>query len=221
LRLVLKIVQGGCVKSFKLYTSVDAFGARADYIRSGLNYTIWHANVRRFLDAVPDQHLTIMCAFNALSVTSFSHLYADVIELRKAYPDRRSNVATRVGIDLPYLRYPEHQSVMILPLHYGDLVDDILAEVKRTPEATRMEVIELTRIRSMMRTPWPEKKLNVTRADFYRFFSEHDRRRETNFLETFPEMADFWESCRTLAEPSFWQSPAQNLWSKAFPLQRK
>jgi organic radical activating enzyme len=219
LDLVLKVVQGGCVKKFELYTSVDAHGARADYIRNGLDYEIWLANVRKFFEIVPDQRLIIMCAFNALSVTSFSRLYADVVELRKAYPDKRSGAAPegRIEIDLPYLRYPEHQSVMLLPPDYGDRVDDIIAEVKRTPESTQMELIKLTRIRSLMRTPWPEKKLRVTRTDFFRFFSEHDRRRDTKFLETFPEMADFWETCRELAEPNFWESPGRNLWFKAFP----
>ena len=33
------------------------------------------------------------------------------------------------------------------------------------------------------------------RADFYRFFTEHDRRRGTDFLKTFPEMRSFWQEC--------------------------
>jgi hypothetical protein len=37
------------------------------------------------------------------------------------------------------------------------------------------------------------------RADFYRFFSEHDRRRNTNFLDTFPEMKAFWKECESHA----------------------
>ena len=106
--LVSKIVRGGCVKTFELYTSVDAHGGRADYIRNGLDYGIWLSNVRRFVETVPDARLIIMCAFNALSVTSFACLYADVIELRKAYS------IERIGLDLPYLRYPEHQSIMVL-----------------------------------------------------------------------------------------------------------
>ena len=218
LDLVLRIVQGGCVKSFELNTSVDAYGARADYIRNGLDYTIWHANVRRYLDTIPNERLNIMSAFNALSVTSFSRLYADVIALRKTYPDRRPEAdGERVVIDLPYLRFPQHQSIMLLTRDYGDKVEKILEDVRHTPEATKMEIIQLTRILSIMQTPWPEGKLRVTRADFFRFFSEHDRRRGTNFLETFPEMTEFWETCRELAEPGFWQSPARNLWHKAFP----
>jgi len=37
------------------------------------------------------------------------------------------------------------------------------------------------------------------RGDFYRFFNEHDRRRGTNFLETFPEMSSFWQQCEYYA----------------------
>ena len=40
------------------------------------------------------------------------------------------------------------------------------------------------------------------RADFYRFFSEHDRRRGTNFLTTFPEMSSFWQQCEYYANRS-------------------
>jgi hypothetical protein len=38
------------------------------------------------------------------------------------------------------------------------------------------------------------------RADFYRFFAEHDRRRNTDFLATFPEMSEFWRQCQYYAQ---------------------
>ncbi len=202
LALVLKIVQRGCVKKFEFYTSVDAYGRRAEYIRNGLDYQVWLANVRRFFETVPDQHLVIMSTFNALSVTSFLRLYADVIALRRAYPDARpgADLGGRIRIDLPYLRHPEHQSVMVLPPEYHERVDDILAEVQSTPEALDMEMVQLGRMRSLLRTPWPQQKLRISRADFFRFFAEHDRRRGTSFLATFPEMAGFWRTCRELAD---------------------
>jgi hypothetical protein len=40
------------------------------------------------------------------------------------------------------------------------------------------------------------------KADFYRFFREHDRRRNTNFLQTFPEMRTFWAECEYHARAS-------------------
>ena len=38
------------------------------------------------------------------------------------------------------------------------------------------------------------------KANFYRFFSEHDRRRNTNFLQTFPEMEEFFRQCKYFSE---------------------
>jgi hypothetical protein len=40
------------------------------------------------------------------------------------------------------------------------------------------------------------------RADFYRFFSEHDRRRGTDFNLVFPEMSAFWKQCEYHAKNS-------------------
>jgi hypothetical protein len=142
-----------------------------------------------------------MCAFNALSVTSFLRLYGDLLELRRANRDSRPGASPggRIRLDLPYLRHPEHQSVIILPPAYGERMDDIIAKVQAEPEARKMEIVQLARIRSLMRTPWPEPKLGVARTDFFRFFAEHDRRRGTNFLATFPEMTGFWRMCSELA----------------------
>ena len=38
--------------------------------------------------------------------------------------------------------------------------------------------------------------INKNKADFYRFFNEHDRRRGTDFLKTFPKMSTWWEECK-------------------------
>jgi hypothetical protein len=51
------------------------------------------------------------------------------------------------------------------------------------------------------------QKLNVeyiqqNKADFYRFFSEADRRHGTDFLTTFPEMSGWWKECEYHARQS-------------------
>ncbi len=40
----------------------------------------------------------------------------------------------------------------------------------------------------------------VLRKDFVIFVDEHDRRRDTNFLETFPEMTNFYNFCKSLSK---------------------
>jgi hypothetical protein len=42
--------------------------------------------------------------------------------------------------------------------------------------------------------------IEQNKADFYRFFNEHDRRRGTDFIKTFPEMIDFWRQCQYYAQ---------------------
>jgi len=42
--------------------------------------------------------------------------------------------------------------------------------------------------------------VKLQRADFYRFFNEHDKRRHTDFLKTFPQMREFWDECRYHAQ---------------------
>ena len=39
---------------------------------------------------------------------------------------------------------------------------------------------------------------DIKRKDFVIFVDEHDRRRGTNFLKTFPEMEKFYNLCKTL-----------------------
>ena len=44
----------------------------------------------------------------------------------------------------------------------------------------------------------PSTDNNTNRKDFVLFIDEHDRRRGTNFLETFPELEDFYHLCKSL-----------------------
>lgn len=199
LKLVAEIVSERCVGEFELYTSVDAHKARAEYIRNGLDYDQWFRNACLYLERVPEQRLVVMCTFNALSVTSFPQLYRDILALRAGHPAKDTVAGGRIRIDLPYLRNPEHQSVMILPELYEQRMGRIIDDVAAAEGSLVMETVQLRRIRSLMQQGMPPAKLAQARAGFYGFFSEHDRRRGTKFLAAFPEMAAFWRLCRNQA----------------------
>jgi hypothetical protein len=40
------------------------------------------------------------------------------------------------------------------------------------------------------------QELCQRKADFFKFFNEHDNRRHTIFLAAFPELETFWDQCR-------------------------
>ena len=77
-------------------------------------------------------------------------------------------------------------------------------------EATRFkgfkdyEVARLDRDIAWMRNgqQLDHEYIKKNKADFYRFFNEHDRRRETNFIKTFPDMKEWWSECKYIADNS-------------------
>jgi len=49
----------------------------------------------------------------------------------------------------------------------------------------------------MASTFYNDDKLAIARKNFYAWFSEHDKRRNTSLIDAFPEMQSFWELCKT------------------------
>ncbi len=63
---------------------------------------------------------------------------------------------------------------------------------------TDVEIQKMKRIYDWMISPQDNKQQMCNRLDFYLFFSEHDKRRGTNFVKTFPEYEDFFNFCKTI-----------------------
>ena len=42
------------------------------------------------------------------------------------------------------------------------------------------------------------KHLKMSMQNFYRYFNAHDERRNTNFVQTFPELEEFYYKCKSL-----------------------
>jgi len=206
---VKMLCEGEHVEHFMQYVSVDAFGDRAEYIRNGLDFELLWDRVNQFLTEVPERSsITFIITMNNLSVTSLRELFVGIHGLREIY----SNTYQRVWFDTPVLRYPSWQSMQILPESYCKELERIYIWMmsQTETEQTRFkgfkdyEINRLDRDIAWMRDGQnlDLQYLNKQKADFYRFFSEHDRRRDTDFLQTFPEMKEWWQECKYLAENS-------------------
>jgi len=215
INLMKRIMDAGAVKNFKLYTSCEATGARAEYIRFGLNYNQWLDNCHRIMTEIPKSKLTIMSTYNALSVSSFDEFLKTVLEFKLQYstPEDRHPIS----LDIPYLRWPAHQAVQILTPDYLPMIEDQVTYMYHNLqqdhwppsgggkgfyayEINRMERTYYVldhRIKFMDSIHSPEQ-LRTDRKNFVLFVDEHDKRRGTNFLETFPEMSEFYNYCKTL-----------------------
>lgn len=189
------------IKSFKLYTSIDSWGPKAEYMRTGLDVDLWERNMRTYLETTSGA-ITFMCTFNILSVTSFTLLLEKIMQWRKEYPGVNNR---RIRFDTPYLKEPLQYDMHILPksefLPYFDKILTFIEDNKDEANKEKFSDLEYERFRRVRdyfaSVQYDDKKISSGRKDFYNWFNEFDRRRNTNFLETFPEMKSFYDLCGT------------------------
>ena len=189
------------IEHFMQYVSLDSGrGAQAEYIRSGMSADRVTRNVNRYLTEVPTRNsLTFIITMNNLSVTGFRDYMEWILQLRRVH----SHTYQRVWFDTPVLREPAWQSLQLLPESYAAVLEST-ADWMATQVTTDLhgfrdyEVQRLRRDIAWMRQGQVQDH-SQNKADFYRFFSEHDRRRNTDFLKTFPEMRSWWSECESHA----------------------
>ena len=203
--LVSKLMESKSVKHFELYTSIDAFGEKAEYIRNGLKHEYFWNNIEKLLESNDRMVICIMSTFNALSVTSFIPLLEKIIEINRKF--KNANRPRALDIDISYLRNPEYQTVQSLTADFVPYVEDILKFIKSNQgqhigdmtEYYDMHIYKVERLLEWMKVDISSDLKEKYQREFYEFFSEHDRRRNTNFLKTFPEFSEFWRHCEALS----------------------
>jgi hypothetical protein len=200
---ITPLVNGRYVGAFQLYVSCDSVGAKAEYIRHGLNYDKFLSNVDRYLTEVRAGTVTFIVTFNNLSVTGWRGLLDDILKLRR----KHSRYSQRVFFDTPLLRFPKWQSLPILPERYQNILVEDIAYMRsqqasfesvesRFHRVLDFEVARMERNLAWMMQPYSETETRELRSNFYAFFKAHDQRRGTDFLKAFPEMGDFWRLCQ-------------------------
>jgi hypothetical protein len=201
------IIDGKKVKNLKLYTSAEAHGKQAEYIRYGMNYDEWLSNIHKTYKKIPEIQFTIMSTYNILSVTTYTKFLNDILEIKNMY-GRSDNLRIPMLVDIPYLRFPDHQSIFIIKKDMLNMVYDQVTYMYKNLEYSNwpgtanqafyeFEAEKLKRIYSLARDHKENEQTNISRRNFVAFIDEHDRRRGTNFIETFPELGDFYSFCKT------------------------
>jgi organic radical activating enzyme len=211
--VVKELTDNNCIKQFKMFSSMDTWGKRAEYLRTGLDIELWEKNQDIYVRGVKS-HITHMVTFNILSVTSFKDYLEKVLEWRKKYEDIIPNnlgsdeLVRKIRFDTPYLKEPLQYDMHLLPKdeflpYFDDILDFIkqnIVEEDRTM-FSELEYERFRRVRDYFATvQYDADTIKKGRIDFYRWFTEYDKRRDTNFLETFPEMEKFWDQCKDLAQ---------------------
>lgn len=165
------------VKKIDIATSNEAYGERAEYIRDGLNYKTWLLNCESIIKSVPGVRLHLMCAYNALSVTSFTDFLKDIKKLSDTY--------RTVYLSISYVRYPNFLEAAILPENWRGYLEDSLSYLEKN--LNNKETIN--RFKHVLASFDIKQHTDCQKKDLVLFLKEYDLRRKKKFLEVFPEYA--------------------------------
>lgn len=204
---IKQIEDEGRVKELIIFTSCDTWGEQAEYIRTGLEFNRFWDNVNKILTKCPKVVVTFMVTYNALSLFNYNKLISEVYKLKLEYgsDDRYWNSAT--FLDTSYLRYPQHQTVKVLPYEFSSYLKEQskIISYYSTPffdskhiGYSDIEAQKISRIYDWMVSPQNEEEQMKHRYSFYQYFSNHDIRRGTDFCKTFPELEEFYNFCKTI-----------------------
>ena len=205
-RLVEKInnlIAKKCIKDFKIFTSIDTWGPAAEYIRTGLDLQVWEQNLDTYLTKT-SLPITFMITFTILTVTNFQSLLEKILEWRVKYNGTDQNKWQRVRFDTPFLKEPLQYDMNILPKdefmpYMKSHLDFIIANLddKNRSKFSELEYEKFLRVVKYMESSiYTPEKLKEGKRDFFNWFTEYDRRRGTDFQNTFPDLVKFYNDCK-------------------------
>jgi organic radical activating enzyme len=184
------------VRELIIFTSVEATNEQAEYSRFGLKYDKFWSNIDKILTKLPKVTINIMATYNALSVFSYSDLVDKVFEYKKKYANGERYWVSALQLDTSYLRWPTHLSVKILEPEHKELIlksaeKALYYGIKNfTKDNYGFSNVEIQKMKRLYDYAVGDSNFNQDkyRKDFVKFVDEYDKRRNTDFLGTFPQL---------------------------------
>ena len=179
----------------EIYTSMEATGAQAEYIRDGLVYTDWQNNVVKLLDAGVTVHF--MATINALCLESLTDHLNYLLTLKELYS------RDQVNFTLNILRFPSFQSALVLDPDDRTYFKLALQSWLNTNcDSSLLHEHEINHTQRLIdyldivKTPHSDtfempKLLN----DFKHFYTQYDERRNKDLKATFPIIGHWYDHC--------------------------
>lgn len=201
--LIDKLIAGTQnINHFHLYTSCEAVGAQAEYIRDGLDWNKFVANFERVISEGNIECMHVMMTINALCLTTIVDFFEWMLEMKRTYGHNKPLFTCNI------LRFPSFQSVHVLPESIRKIYHlKIYQWLSKTRDIGELDanghkllqpleeenITRLIEYLDVVKTPHSHAAENkILINDFKSFYSQYDLRRGKNFRETFPELADFF-----------------------------
>ena len=188
------IEQSRHIKHFTLYTSCESIGAQAEYIRDGLVWDKWLANIHKIMTRANPDGLHVMMTINSLCLFGITELLDEINKWKVLYG------MERVVWSINLLRFPSFQSPSALPDHLKierrnhlrtwmtkNRGNKLLHDFERAGIARLIDYLEV------VHDPHGTASSMDSRFhDIRAFYDQYDRRRGKNIRAVFPESFIEW-----------------------------
>lgn len=198
---------------FEIITSGEAYAEKGEYIRDGLIWENYVTNFELCKNSPLLAPLMIMGTVNAQAVDGFLDYLNWVKEQKRAV-----NNAGAVLFSITPVRFPTFQSLIILPkdlrAQYAQEIQNYIDNPTNLKWFTEYDLVNITRFINYVRdaeAPHRETKMGFEEnkdfdkenrvfdvdelsKDFKSFFIQFDKRRNKNFVETFPRLANWYNN---------------------------
>ncbi len=191
-KLILKINQLADVGvKVDVYTSLESTGKQAEYARDGLDYYTWIENVETVLKET-NSTVAMMTTINILSLPSFLDFMMTVMDFRKLY--NKSFDVNRIPLSINIMHWPPHLQCTLLDKEYRTSIANTIEKVCEqwlkyyTKEKyARLYLEEFDQIKRLCDYLRNTESATEHRADFVRYIHAYDKRRDKDFVDTFPQ----------------------------------
>lgn len=174
--LLKQIEQGNLAASVSIYTSNEAKGLQAEYLRHGLNYDQWTNNIRKILSSTQNVKVGVMSTYTVLSPYSYTGMLQDLKSFADEFGVRRIIVMPK------YIRHPAFFDIRLLPLSNRYRIVESLDYIKTNISN------EQTRLRFEQILTYYDSGQQEDHTALKEFIVEYDKRRNLNFKAAFPEI---------------------------------
>lgn len=211
------------MKHFSLFVSCDSVGSQAEYIRTGMNFDRLDKNVRTFLRETHCTNITIINTFNILSIPGLYNFLEWILDLREEFAyDKQQPVifevpgqnpiikprSQRIWFDIPILHTPTWLSIKMADDNMISMVEHCVEFMEKNIQGDdystsfrgfkQYEIDKVRRDLDIMKQGLDPNRLNTDMIRFSQYVDELDRRRNTSFAQTFPELLTFYNKCKEM-----------------------
>ncbi len=186
--------QAANIPRLEVYSSGEAFGPAAEYIRDGKNWARWTQNMERLLASPSVKRVHVMMTINSLCLFSMPEFLDQMYAWKQVYGDEGPTLSINI------LRFPTFQAALALPKHLladrANALKQWLGNVENDPLVLNFEKDSLRRLIAYLEsveqpTADAEARENLQR-DLKRFLIDYDRRRNKDYRQVMPESFCDW-----------------------------